>query len=124
MPKLKTFKIDIKYCCDVADRKEHYRAKDPANPTARELLDIISNGPVKYSTAGNKDHPEFSKLRNMLGDLGYIAIERAWWNGDRVLKSFRLNGVLFRKGDQFPCASAIKWGLTRHLRKKVNYEEG
>ena len=62
---------------------------------------------IKGNTFGTKDHPEFTKLRNRLCKLGYISIEIMWWNGDKVLKPFKLNELTFKKGEQFSCASAI-----------------
>lgn len=53
------------------------------------------------------DHPSFDHLRKMLSSRGYIRIETTYWNGDRVLKTFRLNGKWFDPGDKFPCASAM-----------------
>lgn len=53
------------------------------------------------------DHPKFTQLREKLEKLGYIKVERGWWNGDRVLTRFKLNGILFKKDEQFSCASAL-----------------
>ena len=53
------------------------------------------------------DHSEFTALRDRLEKLGYITIERGYWNGDRVVKPFYLNDVLFSEGDKFFCALAM-----------------
>ena len=79
--------------------------KDPKNPTPEELVRIL-RGDVGTRTTYSRDHPEFTKLRELLGEQGYIRIERNWWNGDSVLKPFSLNGHKFKKNDQFPCAGA------------------
>ena len=50
-------------------------------------------------------------MRNQLEELGYIKTERGWWNGDRVLKSFKLNEWTMRKGHKFPCAAALKGSI-------------
>jgi hypothetical protein len=57
------------------------------------------------------DHPSFTATREWLGANGYIKIERGWWNGDRVIEPFYLNGKLFEEGESFPCASAMKGRL-------------
>ena len=75
------------------------------------VRDLQADRPTTVPTHGIEDHPEFDRLRHQLGDEGYIRIERLWWNGDRVLRSFYLNDCLFNQGDQFPCASAMKYLL-------------
>jgi hypothetical protein len=60
------------------------------------------------SFTSDVDHPEFDKLRRSLGEQGFISIVESSWNGDTVLKPFKLNGMKFRKGDRFPCASAME----------------
>ena len=101
------FQIDDAYICDVTVRTEHDFIKDRNNPTEEELIKILK-GWDKSVSIGNKDHDEFTKLRNQLEELGYIKTERSWWNGDRVLKPFQLNEWKFRKGQQFPSAAAMR----------------
>ena len=72
-----------------------------------ELCNLVGEIIIKGSTIGTKDHPEFTKLRNRLCKLGYISIEHSWINGDKVLTPFKLNKLDFKKGEQFPCASAL-----------------
>lgn len=60
------------------------------------------------STLSSVDHPSFTALREHLGATGLIKIERGWSNGDTVTEKFRLNGHQFKKGEQFPCACAMK----------------
>jgi hypothetical protein len=103
---LKQFIIDEQYIADVMVRTEHDFIKDRKNPTHEDLIKILK-GYDKSVIVSNKDHDEFTKLRNQLEELGYIAIERGWWNGDRVLKSFKLNEWTFRKGYKFPSAAAM-----------------
>ncbi len=69
---------------------------------------ILSDGfTMEGKIQGSTDHPEFTKLRNNLEKLGYIKTERTYWNGDRVLKPFSINGMKLDKGQQFCCASAL-----------------
>jgi hypothetical protein len=75
-------------------------------PTNEELL-LILQGKGIYTIGGSEDHPEFTKLREKLGGLGYIEIQRSWVNGDRVLTPFTLNGLKFKPGDQFGCGAAM-----------------
>jgi hypothetical protein len=101
------FTIDESYICDVTVRTEHDFVKDRNNPTHEDLIKILK-GYDKGCTISNKDHDEFTKLRNQLEQEGYIKTERGWWNGDRVLKPFYLNGWRFKKNHKFPCAAALK----------------
>jgi hypothetical protein len=75
-------------------------------PTDEELI-LIIQGKGKCSSTSSADHPEFNKLRELLGEQGYIHIQRSWWNGDEVLKPFTLNGLKFKIGTQFSCGSAM-----------------
>lgn len=101
-----TFFIDEAYICDVTVRTEHDFIKDRKNITNEDLIKILK-GHDKAVTIGNKDHDEFTKLRDQLEEQGYIKTERSWWNGDRVLKPFYLNGWRFKKNHKFPCAAAL-----------------
>jgi hypothetical protein len=103
---LKQFTIDESYICDVTVRIEHDFIKDRNNPTPEDIIKALK-GYDKSVTFSNKDHDEFTKLREELGRLGYIEIQRGWWNGDRVLKGFKLNEWTFRKGQKFCCAGAM-----------------
>jgi hypothetical protein len=103
---LKQFIIDEQYICDVTVRTEHDFIKDRNNPTYDDLIKVLK-GWDKMTSTSNKDHDEFTELREELGRLGYIKIERGWWNGDRVTKSFKLNEWSFRKNHKFPCAAAM-----------------
>ena len=101
------FTIDEQYICDVTIRTEHDFIKDRKNPTNEELIKILK-GHDKMISISNKDHDEFTKLRDQLEELGYISTVRNCWNGDRVLKPFYLNGWRFKKNHRFPCAAALK----------------
>jgi len=116
---LKNFTIDEQYLTSVPVRQEYDFIKDRNNPTDDELIKILK-GLDKSVSISHKDHDEFTKLREMLGQLGYISIQRGWWNGDRVLKSFKLNGWTFKKGHQFPSASAL--GNSVRCAKKHNWK--
>ena len=104
---LKQFTIDESYITDVTVRTEHDFIKDRNNPTHDDLITILK-GHDKGTSISTKDHDEFTKLRNLLDQEGYIKCARGWWNGDRVLKSFKLNEWTFRKGNKFLCAAAMK----------------
>ena len=102
------FTIDPAYLCSVSIREEwNTYTKNGREPTAEELLLVLA-GKGKCSTTSSEDHPEFTKLREQLGEQGYIKIERGWWNGDRVLKPFTLNGLKFKLGEQFGCGGAME----------------
>ena len=104
---LRKFEIPDEFICDVTVRTEHDFIKDRNNPTEEDLIKILK-GYDKGISIYNKDHDEFTKLRDRLEELGYIKTERGWRNGDIVLKSFKLNGWVMRKGHKFPCAAALK----------------
>ena len=98
------FEIDESFLTDVPVVTQYPICKDANNPTDEELIKIIKG---EFTTGhSSADHPEFTKLRESLGEQGYIKIERNWWNGDSVLKPFSLNGHKFKKNDQFSCAGA------------------
>jgi len=107
------FEIDPEYITDVTIRQEWniYTNKDTI--TDEDLVEVLK-GRGSCSSTHSEDHPEFTRLRDHLGELGYISIERGWWNGDRVLKSFTLNGVAFEPGEQFPSAAPMKFHLERN----------
>jgi hypothetical protein len=99
---MKRFRLKREYITDVR--------------TEKPIKFVTLEGEVIHGTSiGNEDHPEFTKLREKLGSEGYISIERGWWNGDRVLKPFYLNGKKFDKGEKFCSASAM--GLKFKLHK-------
>lgn len=113
------FTLDPAYLTDVTIHKEwNTYTKDGREPTAEELL-LILQGKGKCGMTSSADHPEFAKLREQLGLQGYIYIERGWWNGDRVLKPFKLNGRKFKVGDQFSCGGA----MGNHLRVRAKHPE-
>jgi hypothetical protein len=84
-----------------------------------KLYDLDGEIIAEGDTLGTKDHPEFTKLRIKLGKLGYISIELLFWNGDRVLKPFKLNQLSFEKGDQFSCATVLGIKLDLLKPKKI-----
>jgi len=92
-----------------------------------DIKDEQGNVGIKKGTKGtgtrNEDHPEFTKLRNRLSEDGFIEKEDRWVNGDSVLKAFALNDVLiFKKGEQFSCASALEATLSRGKKKcRINF---
>lgn len=100
------FKIDYSYITSVSIVKTYSIYAGKKAVTDDELVKILK-GEDRYTSIGSDDHPEFKKLREELSNSGYIRIERGWWNGDFVLKSFTLNGYKFNKGEKFPCAAAM-----------------
>lgn len=105
--KLKQFNIDENFICDVMIRTEYDYIKDRNNVTHEDLIKILKGQDRGYSIS-NKDHDEFTKLRDQLEEEGYIKTVRNCWNGDSILKSFKINEWIFRKGHRFPCAAAMK----------------
>ena len=106
MMMLRQFTIDEQYICDVTVRTEKSMLENPENPTHNDLIKIL-RGHDKMIGISSKDHDEFTKLRNQLEKLGYITTQRNSWNGDRVLKGFKLNEWTFKKGEKFCCAGAM-----------------
>ena len=104
---LRQFVIDEQYITDVTVRQEYDLVKDRDNLTNEDLIKILK-GYDKSVSISSKDHDEFTKLRDQLEELGYISTWRSCWNGDRILKSFKLNEWTMRKGRKFPCAAALK----------------
>ena len=104
---LKQFLIPDEFIKDETVRTETDLIKDRNNPTNEELIKILK-GWDKIVSISNKDHDEFTKLRNLLEEQGYITTQRNCWNGDRILKSFKLNEWTFRKNHKFPCAAAMR----------------
>lgn len=104
------FKIDECYLTSVNIKKEWSRYAGQKELTEDQLVKVLK-GEDRCTTLRSEDHPEFTKLREQLGEHGYLKIERGWWNGDEVIKAFTFNGARFRKGDQFPCAGAMSGHL-------------
>jgi hypothetical protein len=115
------FHIDPAYLTDIIVREDFVPRVDTDSITPERLIEVIKNA-GRYYSIGSKDHPEFVKLRDQLEKQGYIITERGWWNGDRVLKKFTLNGVKFRKHAQFPCAAAMRGHL--QFAKKYQQKKG
>jgi len=106
---LKQFTIDEQFICDVHVYKEWGMYEHiPMDQLTPEQVFKIIKGEDRCSSRSNKDHDEFTKLRNQLEELGYIKTERGWWNGDRVLKGFKLNEWVFLKGEKFASATAMQ----------------
>jgi hypothetical protein len=93
-----------------------YLVKDTV--TDEDLVEVLK-GNGNRAVGGSDDSEEFKALRNRLESEGYINVQRGWWNGDRVLKTFFLNGVRFDPDDQFPSGAAMKL----HLQFARKYED-
>lgn len=104
------FTIDDCYLTEITIVKEWGMYDNSKNLTDDQLMDILK-GRDRCKSIHSEDHPEFTILREQLEKEGYIHIQRYWVNGDKVLKSFTLNGVEFKEGDQFSCAPAMKFTL-------------
>lgn len=61
------------------------------------------------------DHPAFTVVRESLAKQGYIEMNTQWSNGDVVKQPFYLNYKLFEEGEQFPCAGALRYTMTRWM---------
>jgi len=112
------FFIDPNHLIEVPDVQVYYTV-NMENPSNEELLIILKNE-HRIVSQGSKDHPEFTRLRDRLEELGYTKTERNSYNGDRVLKPFTLNGYKFEAGDAFLCASATFMDFK--VRKKFGYD--
>jgi hypothetical protein len=106
--KTRNFTIDPAYITSVTNHREWgmYDHIAPEDLTPEQLISIIQ-GRDRCSSISDHDHPMFAALRNQLEAQGYIQCQRSWWNGDSVLKPFRLNGVLFQRHEQFVCGAAM-----------------
>lgn len=107
------FTLDDAFICDVPYKRVINQKPIESN---KDLLDAIKQTNV-ITIRGSDPHPEFERFRFQLEADGYIKVERGWCNGDRVLRPFRLNGCLFKKGETFPCAAA----MSIHLRVEKKY---
>ena len=116
---IKQFYIPTEFVTSLTVIKEYPLEQRPEESSEDFLIrKLKSTGPAMRSTS-SIDHPEFTKIREMLGDMGYISIERGWWNGDCVLKKFYLNDVLFRKGEKFYSAAAMSHHLVYELKRQT-----
>jgi hypothetical protein len=120
MVALKQFYLDesVDWEVHIHQQWNSYASKDVI--TNDDLVDLLKGGGYCASFSSD-DSPEFKALRNQLEELGYIHCERRWWNGDRVLRAFQLNGITFRKHDQFSCGAAMKHHLS--FTRKYNEQE-
>ncbi len=117
------FTIDPAYLTSITIRKEwNTYTKDGRVPTAEELV-LILRGKGKCGMTHTEDHPEFARLREQLGQEGYIRIERGWWNGDRVLEPFSLNGYTFKVGEQFSSAEALGTHFAVRAKHPEHFED-
>lgn len=76
-------------------------------------LRLGANHTIHGTAQGTDDHPKFMQFREQLELDGYIRVEHGWINGDRVLKPFQLHNIIFKKGEQFPCAAALQLRLVK-----------
>ena len=116
---MKSFEIEDRYLTDVVEYKSWSIHQGKTEVSADELIGMLK-GKDRISSTRTIDHPIFSVLREQLNQERYITIERGWWNGDVVKKPFMLNGVKFKKGDRFCCASA----MSIHLSIQKKYQQG
>ena len=100
------------------------KPKTVENPQVSIPEELVTDCLIKYSIddygiTGNKDHPAFAELRQVLKGRGYISIpEYPCWNGDRVVKRFRFNSFQLEPGDTFYCAGA--WSTRIKIRNRKN----
>jgi hypothetical protein len=120
---LMEFTIAPEYLTSVTIRNEwNTYTHNGRVPTAEELL-LILQGKGECSTTGSEEHPEFARLREQLGADGYISIQRGWWNGDTVLKPFKLNGRKFKVGAQFSSGGAMGTYLAVRAKHPEYYKD-
>lgn len=116
------FQIDPNSLCSVNIREEWSMYKNiPIDELTPEQLIKIIKGEDRYMSLKNDDHPEFAELRNKLEEQGFISTQRNCWNGDRVLKPFKVNGAPFYKDEKFHCGAAIKYTVEQKQKNK-NYK--
>jgi hypothetical protein len=107
------FTIDPEHLCSVTIHTDYMKDR----PEDEQLIAKLKGH--KFCSTHSEDHPEFAKLRNQLEDEGYIETQSSWWNGDRVLKDFSLNGAIFKKGEKFCSGAAIKWDVDRKIEEQT-----
>lgn len=103
------FYLDKQYFTSVNIRSTHCITQRTDETESDFLFRKLSTDNVVAQSYSSIDHPEFTKLREQLGNLKYIEIQRGWWNGDRVIKPFTLNNKKFKTGDKFCCACALSF---------------
>ncbi len=100
------FIIDPEYLTSVTQKTSLSPFVNKETLTPDELAEALVYENTSYAIS-TIDHPEFTKLRELLERDRYIYVQRGWWNGDEVLKPFTLNGFKFKRGNRFPCAAAL-----------------
>ena len=108
---MKKFRIAKKYITDIREEKTIVFQSESGERT-------------EGTSIGFKDHPKFTELRDKLESQRYIETERNFWNGDRVLKPFYLNGKKFNFGEKFPCAAALDVVMSIHDEDKKQKSKG
>ena len=103
---LKNFEIDEQYICGQSVHEYVDNLSNRENPTPDDLILILKGQDRRLVSFSSRDHPVFTELRDSLEAQGYIQTVRNSWNGDQVVKSFKLNGKLFEKGQPFLCGAA------------------
>ena len=107
---LPEFEIDPQFLTDVTVIERSSKFDGRTDLTQQEMIELLEGQHI-WTCTKSENHPVFANLRNVLEAQGYISVEKRWWNGDRVLEPFKLNGIIFGVGDQFPCASAMSGHL-------------
>ena len=107
MVALKEFYLDESLEWNVTTHTEYNSYIDKDIVTNEDLIEVLKGKGI-IRTIGSDDGPEFKALRNQLEELGYIKCQRGWWNGGRVVKPFQLNGLKFKKNEQFLSGAAMK----------------
>lgn len=106
---IQNFEIDEQYLTNVVVEEQvtftGLTTTGSVTPEQRAVMEEMMDKPLKVTKW--IDHPEFTKLREQLEADGYIKIERSWWNGDKVLKPFKINGISLKKNGTFYCAVAL-----------------
>jgi hypothetical protein len=111
------FTLDESIPWDISITESYSTLANPDDPTPDDMILLLLQH-HEITSVRHDDSPEFHALRNQLEALGYIECERNWWNGDRVLQPFALNGVPFRPDDKF-CSGAA---MQHHLKFEREYQ--
>ena len=104
------FNINPAYLVYVNRSTDYSALRNKTDLTGEELFKLLKGEDI-VQCLSTEDHPEFTKLRLQLEELGYTEMQRIWWNGDRVVEPFILNDVKFNKDDTFPSAGAMRYRL-------------
>ena len=89
------------------------------------IVNLVDGWAWNSEAAGSNPATQTNQWKINCAGRGTVSkTERSWWNGDRVLKGFRLNEFCFKKGDKFACAGAMKGAISyarQYKRKNIGF---